>query len=99
MITGIDINKVEASRLSKDMITNMKFSINFDDVKINNDNVEVAFTFVTSYEGGAESSPKNVGEIRIKGSITSKEDKKSIDEIVDAGRISKHYRSTLQKTY
>jgi len=63
MITGIDINRVEASRLSKEIITNMRFNINFDDVKINNDNVEVAFTFVTSYEGGAESSPKNVGEI------------------------------------
>jgi len=54
MITGIDINRVEASRLSKEIITNMRFNINFDDVKINNDNVEVAFTFVTSYEGGAE---------------------------------------------
>jgi len=89
MITGIDINKVEASRLSKDMITNMKFNINFDDVKINNDNVEVAFTFVTSYEGGAESSPKNVGEIRIKGNVTSKEDKKSIEEIADAWKNKK----------
>jgi hypothetical protein len=84
MITGIDISKVEASRFSKDMITNMKFNINFDDVKINQDNVEVAFTFVTSYEGGSESSPKGVGEIKIKGSIISKEDKKTVEEISEA---------------
>ncbi len=81
MITGIDISKVEATRESKDMITNMKFNINFDDVKINQDSVEVAFTFVTSYEGGTGNATKNVGEIRIKGSITSKEDKKEVEEI------------------
>lgn len=89
MITGIDISKVEASRLAKDMITNMKFNINFDDVKINQDNVEVAFTFVTSYEGGNESAPKNIGEIRIKGSVISKEDKKSVEEIENAWKSKK----------
>ncbi|MGC8662257.1 MAG: hypothetical protein ACP5RT_00505 [Candidatus Micrarchaeia archaeon] len=81
MITGLDISKVEATREAKDVITNMKFNINFDDVKINQDSVEVAFTFITSYEGGSGNSTKNVGEIKIKGTIFSKEEKKSIDEI------------------
>jgi len=89
MITGIDISKVEASRLAKDMITNMKFNINFDNVTVNQDNVQVDFTFVTTYEGGSEGNPKNVGEIKIKGSITSKEDKKSIEEINDAWKNKK----------
>ncbi|MGC8710227.1 MAG: hypothetical protein ACP5RF_01265 [Candidatus Micrarchaeia archaeon] len=89
MITGIDINKVEATKGSKETITNMKFNINFDDVKINQDNVEVAFTFVASYEGGSQSAPKSIGEIKVVGSVVSKEAKKDIDEISDTWKSKK----------
>ena len=54
MITGIGINDVEAHRLVTDPITNMKFNINFDNVKITGENVEVNYTFTTAYEGGAK---------------------------------------------
>ena len=39
MITGIGINDVEAHRPVSDPITNMKFNINFDNVKISGDSV------------------------------------------------------------
>ncbi len=81
MITNITINNVEAKRLSEDVITNMKFNINFDDVVVTGDSVEVKYTFFTNYEGGSASSPKNVGELKIVGSIKSKEDKKALENI------------------
>jgi len=89
MITGIDISKVEATKGSKEAITNMKFNINFDDVKVSQDNVEVAFTFVASYEGGSQSTPKPVGEIKVIGSVISKEAKKDIDDISDTWKNKK----------
>ncbi len=78
MITGLDISKVEASRDAKEAITNMKFNINFDDVSVENDSVSVDFTFVAVYEGSAT---KQVGQIKISGSVSSKENKKDVEEI------------------
>lgn len=79
MITGIDISRVEASRDLKESIANMKFNINFDDVKIEKENVEVGFTFTTVYESSAAS--KSVGKLTIVGNILSKESKKDAEEI------------------
>ncbi len=81
MITDISINNVEAKRQSKDTITNMKFNINFDNVKVTGDMVEVAYTFVTNYESGSPSAPKSVGDLKIVGSISSKEDKRQLENI------------------
>ena len=84
MITNIRINKVEAERASDDFVGNMKFNINFDDVKANGDNVDVHFTFLTQYEGGNSSTAKEVGNLKIVGVISSKEEKKEIEEIKSA---------------
>ncbi len=80
MITGIEIGKVEAVRNAPDAVANMKFNINFDNVKVNHESVNVGFTFTTTYEGSA---PKTdvVGELKIVGSITTKESKKDAEEI------------------
>ncbi|MGA3020756.1 MAG: hypothetical protein ABSD68_02290 [Candidatus Micrarchaeales archaeon] len=80
MITGIGINDVEAHRPVSDPITNMKFNINFDNVKVTGDNVEVTYTFSTEYEGG-EKSNKAVGNLVIKGSVFAKEDKETVQQI------------------
>jgi hypothetical protein len=79
MITGLDVSKVEASRDSKEAITNMKFNINFEDVKVEKDNVSVGFTFTAVYEAGAGS--KQAGQIKITGNIISKENSKDSGEI------------------
>ena len=83
MITSIDVNKIEANRGTKEAISNMKFNINFDDVKVREDNVNVAFTFVALYEGvpqkGGEAS--EVGKLTISGNVASKESKKEAEDI------------------
>jgi hypothetical protein len=88
MITGIDITKIEANRDQKDMISNMKFNINFEDVKIEKDNIDVRFTFTAVYEGGADNS-KQVGKLTISGGIISKETKKEADEIESTWKSKK----------
>lgn len=80
MITGIGINDVEAHRPVNDPITNMKFNINFENVKVSGESVEVVYTFTTSYEGG-EKGAKTVGDLKIKGSIFAKEDKDMVKQI------------------
>lgn len=79
MITSIDISKVEATRDSKDAISNMKFNVNFDSVKVDKENVDVLFTFTTMYEGG--SNAKSVGKLTISGTLSSHESKKDAEEI------------------
>ena len=89
MITGVKINEVQAKRDSEDMITNMKFNINFDDVKINGENVEVMYTFVATYESGEAPKAKQIGELKIIGTILSKENKKDSDEISSVWKSKK----------
>ena len=80
MITGIEVSKVEAKRETSDAISNMKFNINFDDVSVKQESVNVGFTFVASYEGSTSKSSK-VGELTISGKILAKETKKDAEEI------------------
>ena len=89
MITGLEIENVEAKRSEKDMITNMKFNINFDDVKSEGDNINIAFTFTAVYEGGDAGKPKQVGDLKISGTVTSKENKKDSEEIISTWKGKK----------
>ncbi len=87
MITEVNIKEIEAKRAHKDLIANMKFNINFDDVKVDKENVSVDFTFTTDYEG--QESSKNIGKLEIKGNIVSKESKKDADDIVSMWKEKK----------
>ena len=89
MITGLEISKVEASRDAKEAITNMKFNINFDDVKVENETVNVAFTFTAVYEKCEPSSEETVGDLKIIGTIISKEGKKETEEISSTWKSKK----------
>lgn len=80
MITGIEISKVEAKRELSEAISNMKFNINFDDVKVTQDSVKIAFTFSTIYDGAGSKASK-VGELTISGNVVAKENKKDTEEI------------------
>ena len=100
MITEVNINKVEAKREHRDMISNMKFNINFDDVKVEKENVNVAFTFTTDYEG--QETSKNVGKLEIKGTIVAKENKKDTEEITAMWKDKKTlpvYKVSLPEQY
>jgi hypothetical protein len=82
MITRIDVSKIEASRETQEAIMNMKFNINFDGVKVNKEDVDVAFTFTAVYETGTSpSDAKQVGKLTIAGNVISKEAKKDADDI------------------
>ncbi len=80
MITGLSVVSVAANRPSPETITNMKFNINFDNVTVEEDKVEVAYTFTTEYQGGSNND-KKVGDLKIVGKITAKEDKQRAQEI------------------
>ncbi len=79
MITAVDVTRIEANRTNKELISNMKFNINFDDVKVNNENVEVAFTFTAIYDGAQ--AAKEIGKLTIAGNILAKETKKDAEAI------------------
>jgi len=87
MITGNRISRVEASRPVDEAIVNMKFNINFDNVKVTGDNVEVAYTFTTVYEG--DKADKSIGELKIIGNIFAKEEKAAIEQINDSWKSKK----------
>lgn len=87
MITGIRISKVEANRPADEAIVNMKFNINFDNVTVKGDSVEVAYTFTTVYEG--EKASKSVGELKIIGNVFAKEEKAVIEQINESWKNKK----------
>ncbi len=89
VITGIDISKVEARRELSEAISNMRFNINFEDVSVNQENVEVSFTFSTVYDGGTQAKTTKVGELTIAGSVHAKETKKDADEIAETWKSKK----------
>lgn len=87
MINGIKISEVRAQRKVDDAITNMRFNINFDSVKVSGSDVQIDFTFSTSYEGGEKA--KEVGDLKIVGTVFANEDKKSSAEIDDSWKNKK----------
>ena len=89
MITGIEISKVEARRDINEAISNMRFNINFEDVKVNQDNVKIAFTFSTVYDGGTPAKTTKVGELTIAGNVVAKETKKDAEEIESTWKSKK----------
>lgn len=76
------VEKVEATRNTNENVANMRFNINFDNVSADGDSVKVAYTFVASYDSTADANAKTAGEIKIIGSILSKENKKDVDRII-----------------
>jgi len=88
VINGIRIGEARAQRHLDDAITNMKFNVNFDSVKVAGESVQVDFTFTTTYEGG-ERGPKQIGELKIIGTVYANEDKKSSEEISEAWKSKK----------
>lgn len=89
MITGIDIKNVEAKKEHNEAISNMKFNINFDGVKVSQDEVEVEFTFTATYEGESASKTRSIGELKIAGSVKAKENKEESKNIESTWKTKK----------
>ena len=89
MITGIEISKVEAQRDLNEAVSNMRFNINFEEVKVSQENVRIGFTFSTLYDGGNTSKATKVGELKITGEVIAKEGKKEAEEIESVWKSKK----------
>ena len=74
MITGIKIVKVEARRDKDEDMTGLNVNIGLDAVAVVNGEVAISFNYSVIYTEG-------VGEINMKGTITSREDAKLTKEI------------------
>ncbi|MFA4982838.1 MAG: hypothetical protein WC588_01345 [Candidatus Micrarchaeia archaeon] len=82
MITGIKISKVEAKRDKDDEVAGLNINIGIDAVNVKGGEVSIAFNYVASYMEG-------VGELRMNGTVMSKEEAKFAKEISDTWEKSK----------
>lgn len=76
MITGIRIDKAEATRHKQEEIKGLDINISIDNVKATGQEFEIVFAYTVSYLDG-------VGELKMGGSIFSHEDAKMAKEIND----------------
>lgn len=82
MIVGGKIDSVEAVKKSEEPLKGLNINIIMDDVKVKGENVEMSYTYTVSYD-------ENVGELKMKGVLYAKEEKKLAKEIDDEWKKSK----------
>ena len=75
MITGIKITSVEAKREKDEDMTGLNVNIGLDAVAVVKDEIAISFNYSVVYTEG-------VGEINMKGTITSKEDARLTKDIM-----------------
>lgn len=85
MIVGGKIEHVEAEKKTDGKMEGLDINISLDDVKVKNEDVKIRYTYSAKYE-------KDVGEIKIKGVLYAKEDKKLAKEIADSWKKDKSKR-------
>lgn len=76
MITNIKITKTEAHRDSDNEVAGLNINIGVDNVSVKGSDVLITFSYVASYLEG-------VGELKMNGTLTAKEDAKLAKEIGD----------------
>ena len=76
MITGIKITKAEASRSKDDEVTGLNINIGVDSLAVKGTEITVEFSYAATYLEG-------VGELKMKGTLTAKEDARVAKEVSD----------------
>ncbi len=76
MITGIKISKVEAHRDKDDEVAGLNINISVDSVSAKGGDLTIGFSYSATYAEG-------VGELKVGGAITAKEDAKLTREITE----------------
>lgn len=76
MITGIKITKAEARRDKDDEVAGLNINISVEKVEVKGGEVSIGFAYTATYLEG-------VGELKMAGSVTSREDAKLAKEISD----------------
>ncbi len=82
MITGERILEVSGKRLANEPIRGLNINIMLEAVTVKGEDIEMTYEYTATYE-------QNVGELKIKGVLTAKEDKKLAKEIEDEWKKSK----------
>ncbi len=77
MITSVKVDSVSAEKKEEAIPDNIAFNINFDDIKIDGENVEVDVTYSAIYQA----NKKEIGRINIKERLFTKEDQNIRKEI------------------
>lgn len=91
MITGGRIDEVEGKKSKEDEFRGLNINISIDEVIVNNENVNVNYTYEATYAEG-------VGHIKVKGVLFAKEDKKLAKEIEEEWKKSKRMPETFAET-
>ncbi len=91
MITGGRIDAVEGKRNKEDTFQGLNINIAVDNVKVEGENVEVAYTYDVSYANDA-------GSVRVKGALFAKEDKKLAKTIEDEWKKAKKLPNEFAET-
>ncbi len=76
MITGIKLTKVEARRDKDDEVSGLNINISVDSVAVKAGEVAIGFSYSVTYSEG-------VGELKVGGTMTAKEDPKAAKDIAD----------------
>ncbi|HIH19002.1 MAG: hypothetical protein UW92_C0001G0009 [Candidatus Jorgensenbacteria bacterium GW2011_GWA2_45_13] len=76
MITSIRISKVEATRNKEDEISGLNVNISVDSVTVKGSDIAINFNYSVAYA-------EDVGELKMWGVVTSREDAKMSKEIAD----------------
>jgi len=82
MITGERILEISGKKESIEGIKGLAINISLDDVKVKGENVELTYEYTANYD-------EKVGFLKIRGLITSKEDKKLAKDIEDEWKKNK----------
>ena len=82
MILGIKNTDIEAHRYNDQPIAGMSVNLDLNEVKIDNENVEIRFSYIVYYNEG-------VGMMKIDGTLYAKEDAKVAKEIAGAWKERK----------
>lgn len=82
MIVGERILEVSGNRVPKSNIKGLNINISLEDVKLDQENVEITYVYTANYN-------ENVGQIKIKGIILAKEEAKLAKDIIDTWKKSK----------
>jgi heterodisulfide reductase subunit A-like polyferredoxin len=82
MITGERILEVSGNKKLREPVKGLNINIALEDAKADGENLEIYYVYTASYKEG-------VGEIKIKGVLMAKEDKKKIKEILDTWKKQK----------
>ena len=82
MIVGERILEVSGNKTPKASIKGLSINISLEDVKSQEDNVEITYVYTANYQ-------QDAGQLKIKGVLLAKEEAKLAKEIVDTWKKSK----------